>query len=178
MRMKKKLKLVGECLLVGIVVYGVIAVSYGLGFNEGKKEQPASVGSASGLSVEDLWKFTNQNRQEPLLLDEHLNRSAQAKCEDMVAKNYWSHNTPSGDTPWEFIRRQTGEIASGKWGENLMENPRNSKDAVDWWMGSQKHREAIQDGAFHRVGFGVCKSDSYVGSNGLPATIVVQHFSS
>ena len=139
---------------------------------------PTSPTAVSSVSIEGLLNFTNKNRSTPLILDERLNRSAQAKCEDMVARNYWSHDAPDGTTPWVFIHKEVADYPGQKLGENLAEAINDSKSIVATWMSSAEHRTNIQNVAFHEVGFAICMSDSYIGNGGSPATIVVQHFAS
>jgi uncharacterized protein YkwD len=139
--------------------------------------------SAPTLSVEELWKLTNQNRQEPLLLDEHLDRSAQAKCQDMVTKNYYDHYAPDGMAPSTFIQHEIGVNPNQKIGENLVEvggvnSHLSDKDIIDSWMGSPKHKENLQDVAYHKVGFAICETRKYPGYLNRDSIVVVQHLSS
>src|SRR4051794_33523320 len=96
-----------------IVAYGVMAVGYALGQHDQPKQTSAN-GAQSGsggisvqgsldisnIDVYQLWTGTNEQRANAgiaaLSLNPKLNQSAKAKCDDMVAKNYWSHNDPSG----------------------------------------------------------------------------------
>lgn len=136
--------------------------------------QPKTIAAPVGeVKIQGLFIFTNKNRQTPLVLDGRLNKSAQAKCDDMVAKGYYSHIAPNGTDPWLFIQRETG-TPSGKYfyGENLnrFDGQPTAKGVVASWMNSPKHKDAIVNKDYHRVGFGVCHSGS--------ATLIVQHFAS
>lgn len=153
--------------LVAVSVYGISTYNYNRSMT-----QPANI------TVEELWRLTNQNRQEPLLLDERLNRSARAKCQDMVTRNYFDHFALDGTTPWSFIQHEIGVIPGSQQGENLAENPLNGKDLVNAWMNSPKHKKNIVNPAFHNIGFGICKTNTYPGLVGKPINVVVQHFSS
>ncbi|MHB1130914.1 MAG: CAP domain-containing protein [Chloroflexota bacterium] len=55
--------------------------------------------------------------QGALQLDEGLNRVAQAHVDDMARRNYFSHTTPEGLSPWDRLR-QAG-VTFGAAGENL-----------------------------------------------------------
>src|SRR6266702_6424648 len=63
---------------------------------------------ATEMSITTLLDSTNQQRAKnddsSLKLNSQLTAAAQAKANDMTAKNYWSHNTPDGKAPWTFIQ--------------------------------------------------------------------------
>lgn len=128
------------------------------------------------IDIVGLLELTNQNRERPLLLDVRLSSSAQAKCEDMAAKNYFAHISPNGNTPWVFIR-QNAYFLHKDLAENLAEGFTTNKEVVDGWMGSPPHKASIVNPEYTSVGFGICYSASFAGNEGLPTIIVVQHFS-
>lgn len=132
----------------------------------------------SDIDVYELYNLTNQDRQQagiaPLRLNPKLNASAKAKCDDMVAKNYWSHDAPDGTQPWQFFSAQG---ITGLLGENLAEGSSTSADRDNTdWMKSPGHKANILNPNFTDVGFAVCLSKSYAGNKNLPALITVQHF--
>lgn len=100
-----------------------------------------------------------------LAINNELNSSAQDKCLDMQAKNYWSHNAPDGTEPWVFIHKYTKYIKAG---ENLAYGFATSADAVTGWMNSPGHKRNILDSAFTQVGYGIC---DFRGTK-----LIVQHF--
>lgn len=132
--------------------------------------------SLSNFSISDLLKYTNDNRIKaslaPLELNTKLNTSAKTKCDDMVVKNYWSHDTPEGLEPWVFIRN--AGYTYNKAGENLSYGFRTSEDVVAGWMNSPEHRANILNTGFKEVGFGICESKNYMNSG--PESVIVQHF--
>src|SRR5438067_119983 len=69
--------------------------------------QHAVLGYATDMSVQSLLDDTNSQRGSNGLgnlgLNSQLDQAAQAKANDMVARDYWSHNTPDGQAPWTFI---------------------------------------------------------------------------
>ncbi len=134
--------------------------------------------SVSDIDIYQLWSLTNKTRADaglnPLVLNEKLNNSALAKCNDMVAKDYWSHNNPSGQTPWHFITDQG--IPYIHLAENQAAGFDNSNAVMNGLLESPEHKANILDPKFTDVGFGVCKSSSFVGVEGDPALIVVEHF--
>jgi hypothetical protein len=134
------------------------------------------LGVSSDLSASSLLKYTNIQRQknnEPALtLNNNLMSAAQAKAENMVQKNYWSHTSPSGQTPWSFI------IAAGYnyqlAGENLAYGFSSAQAAIIGWMNSPEHRANILTSAYQNVGFGVASSPNY--QNNGPETVVVAEY--
>ena len=79
---------------------------------------------SSAITVENIISLTNASRSEMQLsnLSESsiLDKAAQAKADDMLAKGYFSHNTPDGKTPWDFIVSAGYNYLSA--GENLAVN--------------------------------------------------------
>lgn len=104
-----------------------------------------------------------------LQLSQTLSAAAQAKAEDMVARNYWSHNTPEGDEPWKFI--SSAGYSYLRAGENLAYGFASSDETVSGWMNSQTHRDNLLDTNFTEVGFGYANSPDFNGSG--PETVVV-----
>src|SRR5690606_34410957 len=104
-----------------------------------------------------------------LTLNGQLNAAAQAKADDMAARDYWSHNTPEGDAPWVFIVNAGYQYQTA--GENLAYGFLNSTATVKGWMDSPGHRANILNGSYKEVGFGIANSANYQGTG--PETIVV-----
>jgi uncharacterized protein YkwD len=128
---------------------------------------------ATNISTSGLLSATNDQRTAnglaALTSNSLLNSAAQAKANDMVARNYWSHNTPDGKEPWVFIDA-TGYTYQ-KAGENLAYGFATSYDTVIGWMNSPSHRANVLDSAFREVGFGFANSENFVGSG--QQTVVV-----
>jgi|SRR3989344_2059781 len=128
------------------------------------------------ISVRELLEFTNQKRIEnglkPLLSDPELSEAASKKADDMFAKNYWAHNSPTGATPWVFIKESGYNYVYA--GENLAKGFNSSGDIVNAWMASSTHRANILSENYTDVGFSV-KSGQL---NGEQTFLVVQEFGS
>jgi len=107
-----------------------------------------------------------------LQLNGQLNQAAQAKAEDMVARNYWSHTTPDGKEPWQFIT-STG-YSYQTVGENLAYGFSNSTSTVTGWMNSPGHRANLLNANFQDVGFGIANSPDYL-SNGQQTIVVAMY---
>ena len=134
------------------------------------------LGSGSDFSTTTFLNATNADRsaahESPLTLDSRLTTAAQAKANDMVAKNYWSHNAPDGSTPWSFITAAGYTYAVA--GENLAYGFANATDTEAGWMTSPEHRANIVDSAYQNVGFGVASSSDFQGHG--PETVVVAEY--
>lgn len=126
--------------------------------------------------IYSLWALTNVERAKrslpALVLDERLNKSAEAKCQDMVKRDYWDHDTPDGAETWVFIKDQGVHYQSA--GENLAYGFAHSSAVVQGWMNSEGHRANIIRSAYTNVGYAVCSSVNYQ-SKGY-ANVIVQHF--
>ncbi len=135
--------------------------------------QQQVLGKAMSLSQQTLLQETNEERQvkdlSALALNADLARAAQAKAEDMVRRNYWSHNTPDGSPPWVFIADTS--YSYQKAGENLAFGFADSDTTVRAWMNSTGHRANILDSAYQEVGFGYADSDNFDDKG--PSTVVV-----
>ncbi len=128
---------------------------------------------STSMSPSSLLEATNskrtQNGAASLLLNSKLSSAAQAKANDMVTRNYWSHNTPDGKEPWVFV--DSSGYKYKKAGENLAYGFLTSSDTVDGWMNSASHKSNMLDGAFSEVGFGYANSADF--NNDGQQTVVV-----
>lgn len=128
---------------------------------------------ATNTSISGLLAATNTHRtangQASLALNTKLSSAAQAKANDMVTRNYWSHNTPDGQEPWIFVDA-TG-YSYLKAGENLAYGFSDSDSTVVGWMNSASHKANMLDSAFTEVGFGFANSPDFNSSG--PETVVV-----
>ena len=131
---------------------------------------------ATDIGVDSLLSFTNQQRTtnglNALKINTTLNQAAQAKANDMVARNYWTHNTPDGVEPWAFF--DNAGYAYFRAGENLAYGFMTSGDTVNAWMNSPSHRENLLNSSFQEVGFGFANSNDFLNSGN--ETIVVAEY--
>lgn len=128
---------------------------------------------ATETSGDALLSLTNQERSNngagALAINAKLSAAAQAKANDMAARNYWSHNTPDGNTPWTFIAN--AGYSYSRAGENLAYGFATSKDTITGWMNSPSHRENLLNTNYTEVGFGYTNAANY--NNSGEETIVV-----
>lgn len=131
------------------------------------------LGYATDMTTARLFSETNEvrktNNVKALTYSEALAAAAQAKADDMVARNYWSHVAPDGKQPWAFIKE--AGYAYQYAGENLAYGFATSHDAINGWLNSPKHKENMLSKTYSQVGFGVAAAPNYRGNG--PETVVV-----
>jgi uncharacterized protein YkwD len=118
----------------------------------------------------------------PLAPSGALNASALGHSRDMVARGYFSHDTPSGSTPAQRMLRHGVACPNGcALGENIAwASGSYSTPAaiVQAWMGSPGHRANILDPVFRYEGLGVAEGSPRMLANGQNGTTVTQDFAS
>ena len=141
---------------------------------EFKRSQGTVASYATDVSDSGLLEETNEMRTreglQPLTFDNALDQSAQAKADDMKKRDYWSHATPDGQQPWEFI----SNYSYAKAAENLAYGFNSSHTTVAGWMNSQAHRANIMDADLQDVGFGIVNVPDYQGNG--PETLIVAFY--
>lgn len=132
------------------------------------------LGYATDITAQKLYQLTNEKRLQnnlPLLIyNDQLSKAAEQKANDMFEKNYWSHYSPSGTSPWKFLDFQEYKYEFA--GENLAKNFLFSDNVVDAWMASETHKENLLRKEFTEVGF--ARVDGLL--DGQQTTLVVQFF--
>lgn len=135
---------------------------------------PVVTAEASAITSSTVISLANAARQQEglstLTSNSVLASAAQAKANDMLAKQYFSHNTPSGETPWSFIKAAGYSYVTA--GENLAIDFTEAESVQTAWMNSPGHRANIMNKSFQEIGIGIAKG-MY---NGHQTTIVVQMF--
>jgi len=129
------------------------------------------LGAATTITSEKLLTATNTQREKaglkPLASNEKLAQAAALKAGDMFKNQYWSHESPSGATPWQWLD-QAG-YAYDYAGENLAKNFHTAESTMTAWLASPDHRANVLGTQYSEVGFavveGVLKNE--------PTTLVV-----
>lgn len=157
----------------------VTVLTFGVCLNGWLSQAGRSVlGYATDMSIQSLLDDTNtqrtQNQETSLMLNANLDQAAQAKADDMATRDYWSHNTPDGRTPWSFITAAGYNYQTA--GENLAYGFATAADTLTGWMNSPEHRANILNSSFKDVGFGIVNIVNYQGSG--PETLVVAMYGS
>jgi len=128
----------------------------------------------ANVIASQLITYTNderlQNKVATLTENAQLDAAAQAKANDMAAKSYFSHTSPDGKQPWDFISASGYNYQYA--GENLAVRFVDSQDVVNAWMASPTHRANIVKPVYRQIGIGIAEG-IYKGST---ATFVVQYF--
>lgn len=100
---------------------------------------------------------SNQERREhggaPLAAAPLLDRAAQAYAEEMLARAFYDHRSPEGETAWERVR-DTGYRAR-RVGENIAKGIFSPVEVVERWLASTGHRRNILSPAFRQMGVGL-----------------------
>ena len=162
LRRRALLFLLGVVLVAeGALVFNLLARQSGNGF-------------LAAVIQSEILALTNaeraQNSVGTLKENTLLDKSAQAKANDMAAKGYFAHNGPDGKQPWGWITAAGYNYRYA--GENLAVRFVDSRDVVVAWMASPTHRANIVKPNYTEVGVGLAQG-MY---KGQPATFVVQHF--
>lgn len=118
---------------------------------------------ATSMSSSGLLSSTNQqrtsNNRSSLKFNSKLTSAAQAKANDMVKEDYWSHNSPDGKTPWSFINSTGYKYKAA--GENLAYGFATSADTVAGWMNSASHKANLLSRNYTEVGFGIANAKNF-----------------
>lgn len=154
----------------------ILVIIFGLSFNQYLNNKAKVLGTTANFSSNQLLTLTNQDRANNhlsgLSLNPKLEQAAQAKANDMVTNNYWSHISPSGKTPWTFIISSGYQFSSA--GENLAYGFNTDNQINAAWMSSTEHRDNILSPTYKDVGFGIAESSNYIGQG--PQVIVVAEY--
>lgn len=122
-----------------------------------------------------LENFANQTRQAiglaPLVENQKLNQAAEAKAENMVQNQYFSHTSPTGITPWFWFLQAGYKYKYA--GENLAIGFYESEEVYQAWLNSPSHKANILNPNYTEVGTAVVKG---FGPN--DSVVVVQEFAS
>ncbi len=134
------------------------------------------LGISSNITYDELLLLTNSQRQAnglaPLSLNQELSNAAAGKAIDMFSENYWAHESPSGKTPWIFIKNAGYNYVYA--GENLARGFTNTTDVINAWMASPTHKKNILSPNYKEIGFAVNTGVL----NGEETVLVVEMFGS
>jgi len=111
-----------------------------------------------------------EERIGSLTVNSALTLAAQTKANHMVANNYFSHWSPDGSTPWDFIENAGYDYQ--KAGENLAIRFVTTEKMVSSWLASPTHRANIMNANYKETGIGI----AYGEINGKKGWVVVQMF--
>jgi uncharacterized YkwD family protein/spore coat assembly protein SafA len=105
----------------------------------------------------------NQERKKaglkPLVMDWELARVARTKSQDMAAKNYFSHQSPTYGSPFDMMKQFGINYKTA--GENIASGQTTPNDVMIAWMNSQGHRANILKPEYTHLGVGYYRGGSY-----------------
>ncbi len=106
---------------------------------------------------------------EPFVKHQDLASCGRLHSQDMLARKYFSHVSPEGETFDQRVAKATGGKVFGT-GENIAFGQRNPILALDAWINSPGHRENIIRNAGNYMGVGVAfdRAGLRPGSYGSP----------
>ncbi|MBI1834048.1 MAG: hypothetical protein HYR90_04470 [Candidatus Andersenbacteria bacterium] len=132
----------------------------------------------SVITTNRIIQLTNAERQKgglsALTTNSQLTAAAQEKCKHMLEEDYFAHISPSGVTPWFWIKKHgyTYQVA----GENLAIDFTEAEDVVAAWMASPSHKANIMHSEYTETGVAVVSGEFQGGTSivvvhmfGLPA---------
>lgn len=107
--------------------------------------------------------LTNEQRRknglQNLQPDTALSNVAQEKSNDMKAKSYFSHTSPTYGSPFDMMRDFGVTYQSA--GENIAMGQQSAEEVVNAWMNSEGHRKNILSPNFTHIGVGHTSSGNY-----------------
>lgn len=125
---------------------------------------------SSGVLID----LTNESRlaynQPALIRNEKLDEAAELKGKDMAEKQYFSHDSPEGVTPWYWIQKVGYNFLYA--GENLAIDYTEATDVEKAWLNSPAHRANIMNVDFREIGIAVVEGVY----QGYPTMYIVQMF--
>lgn len=127
-----------------------------------EKEQAPSGTALSAFEMRVV-ELTNEQRRknglQNLQPDTALSNVAQEKSNDMQAKNYFSHTSPTYGSPFDMMRDFGVTYRSA--GENIAMGQRSAEEVVNAWMNSEGHRKNILSPNFTHIGVGHTGTGNY-----------------
>ena len=134
----------------------------------------ANIALSASITAEEMVSLTNKSRAEAglpsLLVNEKLTNAAREKADDMFEFQYFDHNSPSGLTPWDFIKSAGYDYRYA--GENLAIDFVTANGAHKALMESSSHRENILNSNYTEIGI-VAVEGMFDGNKSI---IIVEEF--
>ncbi len=111
---------------------------------------------------QQMLDLINQERSKvgvaPLKIDAQLQKMAQVKSDEMVAKSYFSHTSPTYGSPFDMMKAFGINYSTA--GENIAGNS-SVEGAHEALMNSPGHKENILKSSFNYIGIGITASSTY-----------------
>jgi len=130
----------------------------------------------AALTKNSIVELTNQERKSlglaPLKVNPKLEEAAYLKAQDMMAKDYFSHQSPAGVRPWDWLKKVNYKYKYA--GENLAIGFLDSDEVIKAWNESPSHRANLLNSNYQEFGIAVVRGNF----EGSDTTLVVQFFGS
>jgi uncharacterized protein YkwD len=122
-----------------------------------KPKKKATTPSSRTTAIEDeVTALVNRERTRAgcgrVHTDERLRRASRRHSQDMADRNYFSHTTPDGRSPWDRAGAAGYERAIG---ENIAKGQRTPASVMSAWMNSDGHRRNILNCDARATGVGL-----------------------
>lgn len=108
-------------------------------------------------------ELTNNERRKyglgPLTANNVLSKVAQTKTNEMNAKHYFSHTSPTYGSPFDMMRDFGVMYRSA--GENIAMGQSTAQQVVNAWMNSEGHRKNILSPNYNSIGVGYTSNGNY-----------------
>jgi len=135
---------------------------------------PSNDLSAMAITPDSILTITNQARValnlQAFKWNDKLASAAAAKAQDMLDKQYFSHISPAGVTPWYWIKK-FGYVYKYS-AENLAVHYTSAENVQNAWLASPAHKQNIINPKFTDIGIGVAIGNF----ENSPSIFVVQMF--
>ncbi len=133
-----------------------------------------SSAQASEITPDNIIKYVNLAREaqgvEIVVPNAKLIQVAKDRLDDMIAKGYFAHTSPSGVEPWYWFQKEKYDYHFA--GENLAINFSSAESEQAAWMKSPLHRKNILDSKYQEIGVAVGEQKV----NGQTSILAVQEF--
>lgn len=152
--------------VIGLLVLKLITIPFFAYF-------PRSIFFAD-ITKTALVRLLNQERGslgiQSLNESQKLNEAAYLKARDMIEKDYFSHQSPDGLSPWYWFKQVGYNYKSA--GENLAIGFLDSEEVNQAWLDSPSHKANLLNPDYNEVGIAIARGDF----QGNKTTVVVQLF--
>lgn len=152
----------------------VLAVAFLISPAAYRYRQAALLAGSNGYSSQDIVALANIDRTKvglsELKVNSVLNKAAEAKVQDMLSKNYFSHVSPDNKTPWDFFKSVGYKYFAA--GENLAIDFVSAEEVNRGLMESPTHRANILNRLYTEIGVAV----GYGIFDGRETILVAQYF--
>ncbi len=135
---------------------------------------PAQFLYSSAVTQSNIVTLTNQSRAAsgvpPLSVHATLTAAAQARADDMMTNQYFSHAGPDGRRAWSWIRGAGYDYLYAA--ENLALYFDTAEGVHSGWLASPSHRQNLLSEKYTEIGVGVAQGEF----EGFSTFLVVQFF--